>query len=281
MTKSKAITTSTSERQVGPVEALQRYLKPKIAHLDKWCKQDIDAASLVRFGLDAFRKSEKLRMCTSESIYLALVACAQVGLEPGGVMQHAYIIPYNNKQPDNTWRYEAAFQLGYRGAIELANRSPRIDRVGANLVYDAEIDTIEIDIGSNARVVHRPCLGDRGKIAGAYAFAKFANGAIDVEWCSLYDLDKIQKAGANGPAWKTWADQMHRKAPLKRLAKRLPLTPECARAFYRDSLAEGGDAKAYRESFVEDGVVLELDDSNAPTTGTAALKASIKDGAIE
>ncbi len=262
-TMTKAIA-KTESRQLTPVRELQQYLSGKIAQLTQWCKQDVDPASLVRFALADFKKSEKLRKCTMESIYLALVACAQVGLEPGGVMQHCFIIPYGG---------EAAFQLGYRGAIELANRSPRIARVGANLYY--ENDDFTIDIGSNARVQHSPELGPRGEIVGAYAFAKFANGEIDVEWTGMDDLTKIRDAGANGPAWKTWEDQMFRKAPIKRLAKRLPLTSECARAFVLDSQAEGGDRQAYRETLVESGVVLEDDDRNAPATGNDKLKAAI------
>lgn len=270
MTKTDLQTTSQS-----PTQALAHYLKQKREVLAEWCKGAVDPRSLERFALSEFQKTPKLQLCTPRSVYLALVACAQVGLEPGGVMQHCFIIPYKNKQPDKSYAMEAQFQLGYRGCFELANRSPLLARVGANLVYDAEVDALDIDLGSNAHVVHRPALRDRGEIAGAYAYAKFSNGEFDVEWCGMDDLEKIRKAGAEGPAWRTWFDQMYRKAPVKRLAKRLPLSSESARAFRLDSAAEAGDREAYFETLEDSGVVLEPDDSNAPASGTDKLKAEL------
>lgn len=252
----------------NPSNVLARYLDDRIKPLREWCEGRVNPETLIRFARADFAKSPGLQKCTPQSIYLALIACAQVGLEPGGVMQHAFIIPYGK---------EATFQLGYRGVIELANRSPLIARVGMNLVYEAEIDDIDIDLGSDAHVVHRPVFRERGALAGAYAFAKYTTGEIDVEWCDLADLKKIRDAGQNGPAWKTWEDQMYRKAPMKRLAKRLPLSSEAARAFRLDSQAEGGDRAAYIETLEDSGVIVEDDDSNAPPkSGTDKLKAELK-----
>ncbi len=271
-------TKTTAIAKQTPTAILHEYLHRRTKVLGEWCKGGIDPRSLERFALADFQKSPKLQLCSPQPIYLALVACAQVGLEPGGVMQHCFIIPYNCKQADKkTWGYEARFQLGYRGVFELANRSPLIARVGANLVYEAELDKLDIDLGSDAHVIHRPAFRDRGAIVGAYAYAKFTNGEFDAEWTGMDDLLKIRKAGAEGPAWQTWADQMYRKAPVKRIGKRLPLTPEAAWAFRLDSQAEGGDHAAYIETLEESGVVIEHDDSNGPArSGTEKLKAELK-----
>ncbi len=243
-------------------QALSRYLKPKMSALAGWCEKRIDPAALVRFALADYSKNEKLQQCSPASIYLALVACAQVGLEPGGVMQHAFIVPYKK---------EATFQLGYRGAIELANRSPLIDRVGANVVY--ENDDFDYDIGSSAYVRHKPATSDRGDMIGAYAFAKFRNGEIDVEWMPLADLEKVRASGHGGPAWTNWADQMHRKAPIRRLCKRLPLSRAAALAFKLDGEAEAGDVGAYRSTLTDTGAIVA---DPADRSGTTALKQAIR-----
>jgi recombination protein RecT len=51
-------------------------------------------------------------------------------------------------------------------------------------------------------------------------------GHHEIEFMDRDDLDKIrdiaEKRG-KWPAWKDWPDQMARKSPIRRLAKRLPL----------------------------------------------------------
>lgn len=228
--------------QTHPTRRLAAYLETKRGALEQWAQNRIDPAALIRFALMDFQKSTQLQKCSPESIYLALIACAQVGLEPGGIRQEAFIVPYGST---------ATFQLGYRGILRLARETPGVSKVSANVVYDR--DDFDVDLGTDAKVKHRPFLGgDRGDIVGAYAFAMFASGELDVEFMSRADLDKI-KANAHtsrsDSPWKLWEDQMFRKSPIRRLGKRLPLGERSAFGFALDAAGEGGDVNAYRDAF--------------------------------
>jgi recombination protein RecT len=258
------------ERQNHPTRQLATYLAGKRVALEQWAQNRIDPAALIRFALMDFQKSKQLQKCSPESIYLALIACAQVGLEPGGIRQEAFIVPYGNT---------ATFQLGYRGILRLARETPGVSKVSANVVYFR--DDFDVDIGTDARVRHRPFLGeDRGEIVGAYAFAMFASGELDVEFMSRADLDKIKstaKTTRSDSPWQLWEDQMFRKSPIRRLGKRLPLGERSAFGFQLDAAGEGGDVSAYREAFRARGVEPDVVDvPNDDDGGVDRLKKKVK-----
>jgi recombination protein RecT len=217
-------TASNKRLMANPQEAMNRqlsdtgsYLEAKIPQLEKWITGGVDPRALVRFALLDMSApgpaGDKLRACSRESIYTALLACAVTGLEPGALKGEAYLVPYGSK---------ATFIPGWKGLIKQARRSREVVGVHSNVVH--EQDVFELDLGAGAAPVHRPFLrGDRGQIIGAYAVATMVGGHREVEWMDVGDLDRVRKVANGGPAWKDWADQMQRKAPIRRLAKRLPL----------------------------------------------------------
>lgn len=258
-------TTDSTRRAVG---GLARFLNDRRDRLAEWAQHRIEPAALIRFALMDYQRSPQLQNCTPESIYLALIACAQLGLEPGGVKGEAYIVPYKG---------QATFQLGYRGILTLAHRSPLIRKLSANVVH--ERDDFEIDIGTNSRIVHRPALDDdRGDVIGAYAYAVLPHDEIDVEYMARADLDKIKRSaqGTNrsDSPWQLWEDQMFRKSPIRRLGKRLPLDGDAAFALQLDGAAVGGDRDAYRDAFRRRNI--EPDVLDVPASGVERVKQQLQ-----
>lgn len=192
----------------------KEFLDRRMAQIARWTTQGVRPEALVRFALLDMdgEKGAKLRACSPQSIYLGLLACAVTGLEPGALKGEAYLVPYAGV---------AQFMPGYRGIIKQARRSREVMAMWANIVF--ERDTFDLDHGSANKLVHRPALRDRGDIIGAYAIARMANGHDEIEWMDRDDLEAVKNAGNKGPAWKDWEDQMFRKAPYRRLGKRLPL----------------------------------------------------------
>lgn len=195
------------------------YLNSRLAKIAEWVTHGLRPEALIRFILRDMdgERGARLRESTPESIYLGLLACAVTGLEPGALKGEAYLVPYKNKGV-----MEATFMPGYRGIIKQARRSREVVAIWSNVVYEG--DEFDVDLGSANRIVHRPKFGSRGQdIIAAYAIARMANGQDENELMDRDDLDAVKKAGNQGPAWTDWADQMMRKAPIRRLGKRLPL----------------------------------------------------------
>jgi recombination protein RecT len=213
---------------------------------------------MIRVAMTAIQKTPKLAECDQRSLISAIVQAAELGLEPNTPLGHAYLIPYFNK---NTKRTEAQLMPGYRGFMALARRSGQVQGIYAEIVY--EKDFFEITYGLNKDLIHKPALNeeDRGQMVGAYAVAKFKDGYTDFEYMDAVEIGKIRKRSKspdNGP-WVTDTGEMWRKTPIRRLAKRLPLSIEDStlqKAIEIDDFHDAG--------FDADISPLELGDGNAP-----------------
>lgn len=189
------------------------------------------AERLARIALTELRKTPALAQCNQMSFMGAIMQCAQLGLELGGALGHAYLIPYGQT---------ATFILGYRGMIDLARRSGQMISLTANVVY--EHDHFKYQLGLSPDVQHVPADGERGNMTHVYAVANLKGGGVQFEVMSKYEVDKIRagsKAGKSGP-WVTNYDEMAKKTVIRRLFKYLPVSIEMSRAVGLDEQAEAG-----------------------------------------
>jgi len=233
------------QAQAGDADDMRRhkaFLDARIERIKEWVTQGVEPEALVRFALRdmAGDKGAKLRECTPQSIYLGLLACAVTGLEPGALRGEAYLVPYKNKGV-----MEATFMPGWRGLVKQALRSLKVAAISPQVVH--ERDVFDLDLGSANVVVHKPARSDRGRIIGAYAIARMVNGCDEIEWMDLDDLNAVRRAGKESQAWDAWADQMYRKAPIRRLCKRLPMGADYFVAQNLENAADAGGSRAQRE----------------------------------
>ncbi len=177
----------------------------------------LTADRMARLALTEFRKTPALHKCKTESIIAAVFQASQLGLEFGGVMGQAYMVPYGG---------EATLIIGYKGLVELARRSGAITNIMAEVV--CQNDVFEYEQGLEPKLRHVPARGDRGELTDAYAVAWFKNGTKQFVVMSLDEIEKIRrgsKQGGSGP-WKDHFNEMAKKTAIRRLSKQLPLSPE-------------------------------------------------------
>ncbi|WP_263082111.1 recombinase RecT [Endozoicomonas sp. Mp262] len=181
----------------------------------------LNADKLIRVVSTDMRKNPKLGQCSPESILGAVIQAATVGLEPGGVLGHCYLVPYWNHKRQSL---ECQFLLGYRGMIKLARQSGEIANIEARVVY--ENDRFDICYGTESRIDHQPCLdGDPGLIKGVYGLAKLTSGEYYMEWMPLQKIEEIRtrsKSSNDGP-WQTDYEEMAKKTVVRRMFKYLPV----------------------------------------------------------
>lgn len=173
----------------------------------------------TRIVLTAVRTNPKLMGCERTSFLAAVMAAAQLGLEPNTPLGQAYLIPYGA---------ECQFQIGYKGLIDLAYRSGEVSIIQAQTVY--EKDEFIYELGLEAKLVHKPCMkGDRGEAIAYYAIFKMKNGGENFAVMSKDDVLKFAKAKSkafkNGP-WQTDFDAMAKKTVLKQVLKYAPIHSE-------------------------------------------------------
>ncbi len=175
--------------------------------------------------------SPKLKECSQKSLIGAVIQTAQLGLQPGNI-GHIHLIPFSNKGV-----LECQLIIGYRGYVELVNRSKEATILTAEVVY--EKDQFQFEQGLNPILRHIPASGDRGEKIGVYCIAKnlLANEKVFV-YLQKEEVEKIKAASKSATSdyspWKTWADEMWKKSAVKRISKLLPLSAESEKAISAD-----------------------------------------------
>ena len=197
-------------------------MKPQMARA---LPKHMDADRMARIALTVLRQTPALARCTSESFLGALMTCAQTGLEPGP-LGHAYLVPFGDT---------VTFIAGYKGLIDLAWRSGRLQDISAETVH--RNDHFYFRKGLDPKLEHDWNLeDDRGAVIGYYAAAKLKDGGSAFVVMSRDDVERIRgrsRAKNNGP-WQTDYDAMAKKTCIRQLSKFLPLSVEFAQALGQD-----------------------------------------------
>jgi len=191
---------------------------------------------LLRIAMTTIQKTPLLLDCDPKSLVGAVMESAQLGLEPDGILGHAYLIPFRFKDRG----YQAQLMVGYKGLISLARRSGQVISIAAHVVR--ENDDFYYCYGLEEKLHHVPAPNNRGKTTHVYAVAQLRDGGHAFDVMSFAEVEEIRessKAKDTGP-WRTHWDEMARKTAVRRLAKYLPLSTEFQRAAAIDEYANAG-----------------------------------------
>jgi recombination protein RecT len=190
---------------------------------------------MARMALTALRNNSRLQQADQYTLMGAIVTAAQLGLEPNTPLGHCYIIPYKNNK---TGRYEANFQLGYKGLVDLAQRSGQYRRIVARAVDES--DRFDFEYGLDERLEHKPAREPSGNTIYYYALYELDNGGREFVVWSRQQIEahakKYSKSyGKDDSPWKSAFDQMAKKTVLIDLLRYAPKSVEVADYIARDN----------------------------------------------
>ncbi|WP_121775791.1 recombinase RecT [Acinetobacter bereziniae] len=164
----------------------------------------------------------QLKNAVPATVINAAMMAATLDLPINNNLGFAYIVPYKRKFKDGQGRWqesnEAQFQMGYKGFIQLAQRSGQFSRIAATPVYEGQL------ISAN------PLLGyefdwtveNKGEAIGYVAFFKLLNGFTAELYMSKAEINK--HAGRYSQSFKygsgVWKDNFEAMA-LKTVTKLL------------------------------------------------------------
>lgn len=220
----------------GVVKQKQPTLKNLIVKMEgqiaKALPKTITPERFIRIIFTAISKNPDLEKCTPNSFLGAMMQSAQLGLEPNTPLGQAYLIPFKNKGV-----MEVQFQIGYKGAMDLAYRSEKIKDIYAQCVY--ENDEFEYELGLNPVLKHKPALKNRGEVILYYAVFHTTSGGYGFEVMSKEDIinhakKTSQSFGSSYSPWNKYFDEMAKKTVLKRVLKYAPIASDFAMAINSD-----------------------------------------------
>lgn len=208
---------------------------------------DGNGQQFVASLLSIVTNNNLLAKATNESIMTAAMKAATLKLPIEPSLGMAYIVPYNrNEKQGNTWVKinEAQFQMGYRGFIQLAQRSGQIRNINCDIVYKEEFLRYDKVYGTLHLKEEQV---DSGEVEGYFASLELINGFRKmIFWKKEKVIAHAQKYSKTydkqigdfkpGTPWKTEFDAMAQKTLIKELlSKYAPLSIELQEAIMADN----------------------------------------------
>lgn len=229
-------------RPVAVFRDLLEKMKPQIKLA---LPRHVDPDRMLRIVLTTIQRTPKLLECTRESLLGCIVQCAQLGLEPDGMLGHAYLIPFFNGRSN---RFECQLIVGYKGLLKLARQSGEISSIVARVVHAKDEFQFEFGLERDT-LVHRPTGDpDPGALTHAYAIFRLKDGAVHFDVMTVAQINRIRDSSqgykrdkASSP-WTHHYDEMAKKTVIRRASKMAPASIEdrLQRAAVLDERAEAG-----------------------------------------
>ena len=196
---------------------------------------DKNAASFGTSIMQIVNNNHMLLEAEPMSIFNAACMAATLNLPINNNLGFAYIVPYKNSR---TGKVEAQFQLGYKGLIQLAQRSGQFERLVSLAVYSAQL--VEKDLINGFKFDWSIEPDEKEQPIGFYAYFKLINGFTAELYMSRDQIDKHAKRYSqsfrkNSGVWADNYEQMALKTVTKLLLSRqAPLSIEMQKAVMSD-----------------------------------------------
>lgn len=200
--------------------AIQAAQEPKITRWLSTDKVRNKFTEVLDKGADAFiasllsliNETPQLKTAEPESVLMSALTAATLKLPINKNLGFAYIVPYKGK---------AQFQMGWKGYVQLAERTGQYKTIHADVVYEGQIEDIDFVTGKIIRGKKTS-----NKVVGYVAYIEMINGFsktlyMDKETMQehahtysqsyAYDLKNNRKSSV----WSTNFDAMATKTVLK------------------------------------------------------------------
>jgi len=234
---------STEIQKTG--EGVKGFLaKPQVTEAFKKILGDRSSAFLTTVTQIAM-SNRMLADADPLTIYGAAMTAATLDLPVNPNLGFAYIIPYVNKG-----KKEAQFQIGYKGLVQLAQRSGQIRTLSVTEVREGQIVSEDPLKGFEFDWTKKG-----GKVCGYAAHMALTNGFEKTLYASREDIEaharRFSKTFSSGP-WQTDFDAMARKTILKRLISTFaPLSVEMQDAIIRDTAVVREGTEGFEVKYVD------------------------------
>lgn len=159
-------------------------------------------------------KNNELLLKAAPNTVIAAMQAATLKLPINQNLGLAYIVPYwNSKAKEN----QAQFQMGWKGLVQLAERTGQYKTINASVVYEGQIEDIDFITGN---IIRGRKISDT--VVGYVAYIEFLNGFSKTFYMSKEEVEahasKYSQSYRKGfGVWKDNFDAMALKTVIKLL----------------------------------------------------------------
>ena len=221
--------------------------KPEVvASITAALPRHMDGEKFAKIALTAINKNPKLLDCTRESLMLAMLQSAALGLEPNG--RDAHLIPYGN---------QCQFQLDYKGIVQLVRRSGEIADIHCDVVrrgdffeyrFGKVVNHVPWFLRDDAKKPAAP-----GEIYAVYSRVEMKDAGVACDVMSVEEINQIRDGRSQGYKSAKKYNKSHpwdyeeqggsycemaKKTVFKRHSKWLPISSELVEALAKEDEAD-------------------------------------------
>ena len=171
--------------------------------------------------VSAVQTTPALQECTNPSILSAALLGEALNLSPSPQLGQFYMVPYDNRKKGCK---EAQFQLGYKGYIQLAERSGYYKKLNVLAIKEGELIRYDpLDEEIEVELIEDDVIREETPAMGYYAMFEYENGFRKTMYWSkkkmLAHAEKYSQAFARNGGEKTLSLLEQGKIPEKDLWK--------------------------------------------------------------
>lgn len=217
--------------------------------------------------IELYQSDNNLQECEPNKVVMEALKAATLKLPITKALGFAYIIPYG-KTP--------TFTLGYKGLIQLAQRSGQYRYINADMVYDGE--SVKYDRVTGMLTITGEAKNDNP--VGYFAFFELLNGyRKSVYWTKekviAHARRYSQSFSRQGSPWQTQFDAMALKTVLKNiLSKYGVMSVEFASAISGDNTDERIEAEVAENANMQPIIIPDIVEETTIETGVESSMAN-------
>jgi recombination protein RecT len=210
-------------------------------------------------------QNEMLSKAEPNSILGAAMTAATLNLPLNNSLGFSYIVPFNEKQKDGSYKVKAQFMVGSKGYVQLAQRSGQFKTLHSSDVRKGEILSIDRLTGEiDFNWIEDDAEREKTPVVGYVAYFKLINGYEATYYMTIEELTahakKFSQTFKKGfGVWKDMFSAMAEKTVIKLLlSKKAPLSIELSTAVEKDQ-ASFNDIDDESDISYVDNEVIEID----------------------
>ena len=217
--------------------------------------------------IDLYNGDTYLQGCNPKEVAMEALKAATLNLPINKSLGYAYIVPFKNKG-----KLTPQFQIGYKGYIQMAQRSGQYKALNAGIMYEG-MDIKRDFLRGTFEIIGEP---KSDKVIGYFAYFQLLNGYEKAVYMTKDEVTEhakrySQSYGSDYSPWKKQFDEMAQKTVIKRLLSKYGvLTTE-----FQDAIKEEEDREVLRAT--ENNAMLEM---TAPDEEEEAIEVNPVTGEI-
>ncbi|WP_292565012.1 recombinase RecT [Mesorhizobium sp.] len=236
--------TKTEERQPPQMVAFRAQLEQRLGSFAEALPPQITPQRFKSVVMQAVMAAPELLAADRVSLFESCLAAANDGLVPdkreGALVVYNTKLPKEKKTDPDVWIKKVQWLPMVRGILTKIYNTGKVKSASMDIVYGGDHFRYWKD-DEGEHLEHEPAEDrDKNIMRRVYAHVVMKaseGGGVFAEVLDMDDVAKVRsksKAKDSGP-WADWFEEMAKKTPMKRLAKRLPFAREIQQVLDRDN----------------------------------------------